>query len=165
MKRCASVERGGAERCKVAGLAEPQHFSLNGSLEQLGSIGDPYLLHHVGPMGLNGFDTDFETLCDFLVLKSSPDELKNFLLPGGQRFRASFARENDRISDYGFRSTLGGPGGCRHVHLAPLRVKAIHRLRPATSRAQIDVGLYAAPLAFVNEKRRLIALAFLVLLY
>ena len=165
MKRCASVERGAGERCEAIWLPELQHFPLNGSLEQLGGIGDPNFLHHVGSMGLNGFDTDFEALCDFLVLKSSPDELKDFLLPGGQRFRASFARENDRISDYGFGSTLGGPGGCRHVHLAPLRVKAIHRLRPATSRAQIDAGLYAAPRAFVNEKRRLTGLMFVVLLY
>jgi len=165
MKRCASVERGEAERCEATGLPELQHFPLNGSLEQLGGIGDPNFLHHVCPMGLNGFDTDFEALRDFLVLKSSPDQLKNFLLPGGQRFRASFARERDRIGDYGFGSTFGGPGGCRHVHLAPLRVKAIHRLRPATSRAQIDAGLYAVPRAFVNGKRRPAGLMFLVLKY
>ena len=165
MKRCGSVERGGAERCEAAGLAELQHFPLNGSLEQLGGIGDPDLFHHVRSMGLNGFDTDLEALRNFLVLESSPDQLKNFLLPSGQRFRTSFAREKDRLSDYGFGSTFSGPGGCRHVHLAPLRVKAIHRLRSATSRAQIDAGLYAVPRPFVNGKRRLSGLMFLVLLY
>jgi hypothetical protein len=38
-------------------------------------------------------------------------------------------------------------------------------LRPATSRAQIDAGLYAALRAFVNEKRRPTSLMFVVLLY
>ena len=41
------------------GLPDPQHFPLNGSLEELSGIGDPDFFHHIRPVCLDRLDADF----------------------------------------------------------------------------------------------------------
>ena len=50
-------------------------------LEELCGVRHPHLLHHVRPVGLDRFDADLETLADFLILETGPNEFENFLLP------------------------------------------------------------------------------------
>lgn len=99
MKLCVSVgheERGRPEN-KHGALPEPEHFPLNGGLEQLGGVRDPDFLHHVGSVRLDGFHADLETMGDFLILEPSPDQLKDFLFSRGQGFGASLARGKNRL--------------------------------------------------------------------
>ncbi|CAE6691694.1 hypothetical protein NSPZN2_10253 [Nitrospira defluvii] len=58
-------------------------------LQELRDIGDPKLLHHVGPVGLRRLDADMQLLSDRSVRQPRPDQLQNFLLSRGQIFRTA----------------------------------------------------------------------------
>jgi hypothetical protein len=59
------------------------HSVLNRGFEKLGGIGHTNLLHHGRTMGFDGLHADFQTLCDFPILETGPDELKDFLFTIG----------------------------------------------------------------------------------
>ncbi len=61
-------------------------LALDGRFQQLSRVRHAHFLHHIGAVGFDGFDADFQPLADFLVLKSRPDQFKNFLLATGQGF-------------------------------------------------------------------------------
>ena len=96
-QRRERAEGKSVKRLGGGGLSKLQHFPLNGGLEELGGIGDPDFLHHVCPMRLDSLDADFQSLSDFFIFESGPDQLKDFLFAGGQGFRTSFARREYRI--------------------------------------------------------------------
>lgn len=106
-------------------LAEPEHFPLDGGLEELGGVGDPDFLHHVRAVSLDGFDADFQPLGDFLVLEAGPDQLQDFLFTDREGFRSSFTRGRCRLRRRSVSRPLAHFGRCRHVRLAPLRINAI----------------------------------------
>jgi hypothetical protein len=47
---------------------------LNSGIEQLSRVRYAYLLHHVGPMSLDGLDADLESLTDFLGFELFPQK-------------------------------------------------------------------------------------------
>lgn len=126
MKPCVSGvadQRKATGKLSLAELSQFQHPPLNGGFEKLGGVGDPNLLHHVGPMRLDGLDADFQALGDLLIFESSPDQLQNFLFASRQGFRTSLAGRQQGIRHMRFRSALSSFRGYRHLRLAPLRYR------------------------------------------
>src|SRR5437868_14873894 len=77
--------------CRPRNLTNLDRPVLDRGFEQLSGVRHTHLLHHVGPMRLDGLDTDLESLTDFLVFEPSPNQFKNFLFPTGKRFRPLLA--------------------------------------------------------------------------
>ena len=72
-------------------MANLDHPLLERDFEQLSGVRHTHLPHHIGPMHLDGLNADLEPLNDFLVFAPSPNQLKNLLLPYGERFRPVLA--------------------------------------------------------------------------
>ena len=63
------------------GDSNANHSAGDRGLEELCRIRHSHLFHHVCPVGLDRFDADIQTLADFLIFETVPNEFENFLLP------------------------------------------------------------------------------------
>jgi hypothetical protein len=66
-------------------------------------------------MRFDGLDADLESLTDFLVFESGPNQFKDLLLPTGERFRPLLAGWRGQIGQGRFGSRLCGP--CNYLVL------------------------------------------------